>query len=277
MKITYLGTGGGAGIPELFCSCKICQNARIVKDRELRNRSMALINNDLCIDLPCDARNSMLTYNVNPRNLHYFLITHSHYDHFMPENFINRPVGTPKMELYISSASGHEFNELCSKYHKDTAEGLRPVNIPDIHFIAPFETVILGKYKITALPANHDKSLECLNFIITDKECTVLWLHDTGIPLKETWDYLERHPAFFDFVSMDCSFPKDKHSKTEHMNIIQCRELALKMYKLGYLKTTTKIYLSHIGHNVNYTHKELEKIASENNMHVAYDGLCIDI
>ena len=75
MKLTYLGTGGGAGIPELFCSCEICQNARVAQGQELRNRSMALINDDLCIDLPCDARNSMLFHHVDPRKLKYFLIT----------------------------------------------------------------------------------------------------------------------------------------------------------------------------------------------------------
>ena len=277
MKLTYLGTGGGGGIPELFCSCDICRNSRLVKGRELRNRCMALINDDLCIDLPCDARNSMLTHNVNPRNLKYILITHKHYDHFMPENFINRPEGTKKIELFISRGSGQDFAELCSKYQGKLTYGLRPVNIPDIHFIAPFETVNIGRYMVTAIPANHDRAIECLNFIISDTKHTVLWLHDTGILLNETWNYLKEKQLEFDLVSIDCSFPYSTHSQTEHMNIQQCKELTVNFLDLGYLKKTGVVYLSHISHNVNLTHMKLEMEASKSNLYVAYDGLCVEI
>lgn len=277
MKLTYLGTGGGAGIPELFCSCEICQNARIVQGRELRSRSMALINDDLCIDLPCDARSSMLAHHVDPRKLKYFLVTHNHYDHFMPDNFINRPADVQQMELYISSGSGRDFAERCQKFKGATTGDLRPVNIPHIHFIAPFETVKMGCYTVTALPANHDKSIECLNFIISDGKRTVLWLHDTGVLLEETWIYLKNHKSVFDFISMDCSFSCGTNSKTEHMDLQQCKELTDTLWNMGYMRTGSLVYLSHIGHNVNLSHQDLTMEASNSNLRVAYDGMQIVI
>lgn len=277
MKLTYLGTGGGAGIPELFCSCEICQNARTVQGRELRSRSMALINDDLCIDLPCDARSSMLAHHVDPRKLKYFLVTHNHYDHFMPDNFINRPADVQQMELYISLGSGEAFADRCSKLRGTAANGLRPINLPRICFFSPFETAWVGRYTVTAIPANHDKAIECLNYIISDGESTILWLHDTGILLQETWDYLKEHKMKFNFISMDCSFPRGTNSKTEHMDIQQCKELADTLWSMGYMRENALVYLSHIGHNVNATYQDLALEASRCNLHVAYDGLQINI
>lgn len=277
MKITYLGTGGGAGIPELFCSCEICQNARIVQGQELRNRSMALINEDLSIDLPCDARNSMLSHNVNPQKLKYFLVTHNHYDHFLPDNFINRPADVQKMELYISKGSGRVFAERSSKMRESAANGMRPINIPQLCFIPPFGTIVMGNYTVTALPANHDKSLECLNFIISDGKSTVLWLHDTGILLEETWDYLKENKMEFDFISMDCSFPRGTNASTEHMDMFQCKEQVEILHSMGCVKESTLVFLSHISHNVNATHLDLTKEAAEFDLHVAYDGLCVTV
>ena len=273
MKVTYLGTGGGAGIPELFCSCKICRNARTAQGREQRSRSMALINDDLCIDLPCDARNSMLTHQVDPCKLKYFLVTHSHYDHFLPDNFINRPEGVQAMQLYISRGSGEVFAERCAKLRGPAANGLRPINVPEISFLSAFETVKMGPYTVTALPANHDKAIESLNFIISDGEHTVLWLHDTGIPLPETWAYLQEHEMRIDLVSMDCSLPNGANSKVEHMDMQQCRDLVDQLRNMGYMEQTSLAYLSHIGHNANVTHEELEIEAESNGLRVAYDGM----
>lgn len=277
MKLTYLGTGGGAGIPELFCSCEICQNARSVKGKELRSRSMALVNDDLCIDLPCDARNSMLAHGTDPRKLKYFLVTHNHYDHFMPDNFINRPAGVQPMQLYISHGSGQAFAARCSKLQGSAAKGLRPINVPQVCFLAPFETASMGPYTVTALPANHDPAIECLNYIISDAAHSILWLHDTGILLPETWEYLEKHNMQFDLISMDCSFPHNSNAKTEHMDMQQCHAQIVALQNMGCIKETTLVYLSHIGHNVNATHIDLEQAALQYQMQVAYDGLEVTV
>ena len=39
MKLKYYGTGGGGGIPEIFCDCRVCRNAREVGGKEIRTRS----------------------------------------------------------------------------------------------------------------------------------------------------------------------------------------------------------------------------------------------
>ena len=118
MKLKYLGSGGGGGIPELFCSCSVCMNARNKQGKELRRRSLALINDELVIDLPCDARDGFISHDVDPANIAYILITHSHYDHFLADNLLTRPHGAKQANLYISHESGKEFAQRCEALGK---------------------------------------------------------------------------------------------------------------------------------------------------------------
>ena len=56
MKITVLGSGAAEAIPNPYCQCSVCQQARSLGGRECRARSAAIINDDLLIDLGPDYR-----------------------------------------------------------------------------------------------------------------------------------------------------------------------------------------------------------------------------
>ena len=77
MKITYFGTGGGAGVPEIFCSCRVCEVARQRRGRDIRTRSQAAINDDLIIDFPVDTFLHTLHGGLDMRKYHHVLITHT--------------------------------------------------------------------------------------------------------------------------------------------------------------------------------------------------------
>ena len=48
MKIKYYGTGTSGAIPEMFCSCRVCEYARSYGGKEIRSRSQATVG-DLMI------------------------------------------------------------------------------------------------------------------------------------------------------------------------------------------------------------------------------------
>lgn len=272
MKIQYLGTGGGGGIPEMFCSCRICENARLFQNREIRNRHMAVINNELCIDLPCDARSSFLERNINAQKIRYLLVTHNHYDHFLADNLISRSVGAQPIQVFISRGSGQEIFRKAERLRGAMSqENVRPVCIPDVHFIRAFIPFQCGKYKVTPLPAHHDSSVETMNFLI-EEDKNILWLHDTGLMLPETEKYLRNCQTHIDFVSMDCSLPRGRYISNEHMDILRCNTTAELLRNAGCIDDDTLIYLSHISHLVECTHEELCLQANEYNFQVASDG-----
>lgn len=51
MKIHFLGTAASEGIPNPFCRCEHCQQARIRKGKDLRTHSSAIIDDELLIDV----------------------------------------------------------------------------------------------------------------------------------------------------------------------------------------------------------------------------------
>lgn len=273
MKIKYLGTGGGAGIPEMFCNCRICENARRIQGNELRSRPLALVDDELCIDLPCDARDSFLRHNADAQQIRWLFITHNHYDHFLAENLISRPEGCKyPLDVYISRASGKEIAEKIAMIKNAPKTAMRPIRCPNVHFLEPYSEVCCGKYSVIPLVANHARSLDTMNFIVSDSNRSILWLHDTGTLLEETFEFLQTSKRYFDFISMDCALPRNWDNYNEHMNIINCGRTAQMLRGIGCLDDNSMIFLSHIGHLVDRTHAELCDEAKEFGFNVAFDG-----
>lgn len=273
MKLKYLGSGGGGGIPEMFCSCPICMNARIKGGRELRRRSMAILDDELLIDVPCDARDSFLAHEVDPTKIRYILITHAHYDHFIEDNFVSRPQGAQKMDLYISYGSGESFAKRCAALAQaPTPPNLRPIHVPTVHLKHPFERFTVGEFEITALDSAHGGRVETLNYLIICGEKALLWLHDSGLLSEAARQWLRGNCPKLSLVSMDCALPLGATGFRDHMNLTACAETADFLRSIGCVDEKTQLILSHLGHNTDMTHEELVAASAGFGFRPAFDG-----
>lgn len=81
MNITFLGTGGAWGVPEINCKCLICSEMR--KREEKRERSALLISNktNLLLDCGPDIRAQLMRNRID--RIDGVLISHEHGDHYM--------------------------------------------------------------------------------------------------------------------------------------------------------------------------------------------------
>jgi phosphoribosyl 1,2-cyclic phosphate phosphodiesterase len=111
MDMTFLGTGGAWGVPEVNCHCLICRDMR--RKGEKRERTSLLLTDKatLLIDCGPDARSQISRQNID--TIDGVLITHEHTDHYigLDELFAykrNRPRGsfTP-IPIYLTARS-HE-------------------------------------------------------------------------------------------------------------------------------------------------------------------------
>ena len=93
----FYGTGAAEGIPDPFCRCPVCENARKVGGKEIRHRTMFRVNEELCIDLGADAA-SQATVLGDLIGLHHVLYTHTHEDHFCPMMLQMRGMATHREE-----------------------------------------------------------------------------------------------------------------------------------------------------------------------------------
>ena len=79
MKVTFLGTGTSTGVPEIGCSCAVCQSN---DPRDNRLRASVLVETDgkrILIDCGPDFRQQMIRSRIY--QLDGILLTHEHYDH----------------------------------------------------------------------------------------------------------------------------------------------------------------------------------------------------
>lgn len=257
----------------MFCSCAICNKAREFRGKELRRRSLAIIDDELVIDLPCDARDSFIEHNIDPAKIAYILITHAHYDHFLAENLLTRPYGAKQVDLYISHGSGEKLAQRCKDIEKlPTPPSLMPINIPRVHLKNAFESFCMGKYAVTTLDSSHARNLETLNYIIQRDSKSILWLHDSGVLTEVTKQWLSSNAPYFSLVSMDCALPIGSKISSEHMDLLACVETMKYLKGIGCADENTQFILSHISHNTKMSHDELFEAAKNFGFSPAFDG-----
>lgn len=269
MKLTYLGTAAAEGFPAVFCNCQYCAEARKLRGKNIRTRSQSLIDDDLLIDLPADTYSHFLTNGIEGDKIKYLLITHSHSDHFYPEELFMRSgafahdMRAPSLQVFCSEQVYKKFEKI-------------PQNV-EFTVLKALETVEFGDYRVTALPARHLPSEDAFIYVI-EKDKTILYAHDTGYFYDEVFDFIETNRLVFDMISLDCTNVDIPISDTGgHMGFQNIERLLTKLYEMGAINGSTKKYVNHFSHNANPIQSVLEEKAARLDCLVAFDGCSVTI
>jgi len=272
MKIQFLGTAAAEGMPAVFCNCDICQKARILGGKNIRTRSQSLINNELLIDLPADTYHHFLTNNIESHKIKYLFVTHSHQDHFYPDELNMRQDGfshkmqVPRLKVFLNEGS----------YNK-SFENLKETGNVEINLIKHYQTVELDEYKVTALPARHH-DIDNANIYIIEGEKTILYAHDTGYFYDEVLEFIKEKNYKFDLVTYDCCNVDLPIADTDrHMGLPNIRRLIFSLEKCGAIDKSTVNVINHFSHNANPLQDVLEEKVKDDGFLVAFDGFEIEI
>lgn len=271
MKLKYLGTAAAEGIPGMFCNCRVCRNALKIRGKEIKTRSQALLDDKLLIDFPADTYMHILNHGLDLRNIHNVIITHSHADHFYPNDFWCRFEGIAydiveePLNIYVTEAG---YNEALRQLAEDMDE-----TRVKFHKIAPFEPFDVEDYHIIPLAADHDSSSNPVIYIIEKGGKSLLYAHDTGIFPDSTWDYLEKYNKKFELISLDCTGMAQKNYIRSHLCLNTDKEVYDRLTEIGVCDKNTIVYVNHFSHNGMLTHKELVVEAEKYGFLVTYDSL----
>lgn len=272
MKIQYLGTGAAEGIPAVWCDCMVCRKVRKTMGRDFRTRSQALIDDRLMVDFPPDAYWHMIKYGLSYHDLKNVIFTHSHQDHFYPEEFNMRST------IYAHGITEpvHVWgNEEILKRLENVPEIMIPQRV-DLHKLTEYESVTMDGFCVTPLRANHDPKENCLIFIIEKSGRRMLYGNDTGVWPDETWDFIERNRTHFDLVSMDCTMGSQSESYCGHMGVKDVKNTVARLWEDGLVDHNTKFVVTHFSHNQYIFYDELTRMLEEDHILVAYDGFCLE-
>ena len=273
MKIQYLGTAAAEGWPGLFCRCEVCRRAREAGGKNIRTRSQALIDDTILMDFPPDTYLHMLRDGLPLPEIRTLLLTHSHQDHWYPEDLAFRGEGFSHdidgiLEIYGNDACAQRLKAILPIVGQSMMDAMR-AHYNEVTAFSPFET---QGYRVTPLKALHNRAENCLIYLIEKDGKSLLYANDTGLFPQETWEYLRGKKL--DLVSMDCTMQQIPEG-TNHMGLTDNAELCRRLGEAGYTHEGTKYVITHFSHNGGLLHEELEERARPLGFLTAYDGMTL--
>ena len=277
MKIVVLGTAAATSMPLAFCNCTVCRQSRKLGGKNIRKRSSIVINDELLIDLGPDSIHACNMYGIDAGKIKYLLQTHSHSDHFDAGHFVTR------WSDYGTKDLSH-LDIVCSK---GTAEGMNhwineneSIDLFDeewqtdlnysLHIVKHGDRIHLGEYEIVAIDSTHDPQVEALFYIIFSKGKSVLYGTDMLEICEEAWKILEKYR--FDIVFLDQTYGKGFNAGG-HPDAGMVSDYVKTMKRKGIIDEKSFVYATHISHEGNAVHEEMEIEAKANGYYVAYDGM----
>jgi len=272
MEIHFLGTAASEGIPNVFCSCEICEQARSAPGKHRRTRSSALIDGRIQIDIAPDFTCQLLRDGADARKITHLLFTHTHPDHFNIGDLYSRMVGfghgiNQTLNLCGNDIAISECARLLSGYSQERFK---------LNLAVPFVTIERGGYRITPLLANHAVWEFCYVWFIEKDGKSLFYGHDSGWFPELTWQWLAgKH---IDLTVLECTLGFNGETQpNNHMSIEAILAAQEKLKDLGCHNKNSQLVLSHISHNVKMNHQQLEEFMLSHGILVAWDGLKMEI
>jgi len=280
--ITFLGTAAANAFPEAFCSCRNCAQARMLGGKSLRKRSAVLVNNDLLIDLGPDIMAASQIHGRPLNHVRYCLQTYPHADHLDLSHLLSRSpaygvVDAPTLEFYASSQT---LQRAAETFERDLAgfsllspQAEEHLNFK-VHQIQPLVSFKVGPYSVTAFPANHAPGMGAMLYAIEANGRALFYGTDTAALFEQTWQVLRERHMRFDVMILDHTYGPGQPT-SDHLSATQVIEHANRMRTEGVLDGHARVFATHIAHEGNPAHDELDAFAKEHGYEVAYDGLVL--
>lgn len=280
MNITVLGSGGFA-YPLVFCDCEYCSKARSLGGKNIRKRAFLLINNDMIIDLTPDCQSAMNMYNKDMGKTKYLLQTHTHLDHFDINHFtsLDYKYATKRNEtltLICSELCLNDIQKKVSQFDKMdlyNEDYLNKINLR-IRTINHGEVLQIDDYTIKAIHCSHDENIGAQIYLIKHNGKSLLYATDT--PQITNIALQELQGEKIDCVFLDESFGVQEYTFS-HLNIKGYDEYIKSLKRYNLLNQNCLVYATHITHDGNPLHDELEQILGKYGYMPAYDGMEIEI
>jgi phosphoribosyl 1,2-cyclic phosphate phosphodiesterase len=282
MVFQFLGTAAATSVPLVFCNCEVCRRARINKGRDIRKRASAIINHEMLIDLGPDLCSQAQMYDVDLSKTKYLLQTHSHSDHFDGGHFITRcsqyaTKNLTHLDIICSNGTcsdmNHWIKENDPSFDIYDNSWQKDMNY-ELHLVKSGDIKVFNDYEIIAVDSEHDKRVEALVYIIGYKGKYVFYGTDLPKLSSKAWNIIQNYKL--DLVVLDQTYGKG-YNQGGHLDSEQVIEIINEMRARKIINDNTYVYATHISHEGNDTHDNMEFQSIVHKYHIAYDGLEIEL
>lgn len=279
MVLRILGSAAAEGWPAPFCVCPACAQARQRGGKNIRRRTSYQLGESIHIDWGPDSYASMIDLGVDYIPLRHLFITHSHQDHWCPQELAWRRPGFSRLapDSWLTVYGNQQVGEaLRAQFPQPDLLSL------EFRLIQPFDGIEVGEdWKAYALLANHAGAEEkALNYLFVWQGRGVLIGNDTGWWAPEVWDFLAQFSLHL--VVMDCTAgPQGPQPGTQteswigmhHLNCAFVVAVRDEFLRRGALAPDCRFIANHFSHNGGWLHEELEAFFGPEGILVGYDGM----
>ncbi len=272
MKIEILGSAASEGMPALFCECPICREAAARGGKNVRTRTSLMIGEKHKVDLPPDTFLHSLRRGKPFSKVEHLFITHSHRDHFYPEELRLRAepfafVQSPRpLYIYGTETIGERAEEALGS------------PLPDglvFHPVELFHSFTAGAIEVLPVKASHKDDELCLNYVFSFRGKGFLQAFDTGWYEDNTWSALAG--LMLDAAIIECTAGKLDEPPTAHLGIQPLIKMKERLIREGALRRDATVVATHFSHIGGLLHEDLEQALSPAGILVAYDGMILEI
>lgn len=254
--LLFLGTCACDFSPKLQNECK----DRF--DFDARRASAALLNGHVLIDCGMHVLDSLRIAGISPAVITDVFVTHTHKDHFNPENL--QAIALAKREPLKVWASEEAV--------------LPPLDNVTVNHMKKLETYAVGEgIEVVGLYANHDPAYFPQHFLFKRDGKTFVYATDGAWFMLTSYYYLRNAKLDWFVVDATVGDYEGDYRMAEHNSIPMIRLMLPSLKTAGVIDDNTDVYLTHIAPSLHKPHAETVDIAAKDGMKVAYDGLSISI
>ena len=262
LVLTALGSAASEAIPCAFCDCPVCRRAREAGGREVRSRTAYAVGNTIRIDFGPDAVWQSVRTATPLTGLRHLFFTHSHEDHFYPDDLF--PVGRFLKEPLNVYGSATVLDKL--RAHRSYQNMI-------LHEMSHGVTVELpeASLRVTALNARHIPTENALLLLLEHGESRVLIGNDSDMFPEETVEFLRGKRC--GHVFLDCTWG-DTDRGYGHMGYPNDLRMMEKLRAVGAADGETQVHPTHFCHEYVRSHEEMAR--DYHPFIPAYDGMKIE-
>ncbi|MFT3971781.1 MAG: MBL fold metallo-hydrolase [Micropruina sp.] len=236
MDVLLLGTGASDGVPNAWCTCPTCAEARA--SGAIRTNASALVDNVLLLDSGPEAPRQAQRFGRDLCGLRTVLITHAHDDHLNPSFLMHRGWVSEQPLQVIGPAPAIAR---CVDWLKpgQTVVTLTTVTAGD-------EFTVNG-YRVLVLPATHHALGEAVLYAVEHDGRRLLYATDTGPWKPAVLDLLTGWR--FDLVLLEETFGNAVPPGEGHHTFATFGAALDDLRGIGAVDGATRVVAIHLGHD----------------------------
>lgn len=252
IQITFLGTCAADFSPLLKDKYRNCF------DKNARRASCLLIGNQYLIDCGPHCLQSMEIEGINTDSVSDLFLTHTHADHFNPQNI-----------AALAQGKNRPLRIWC---RRDCV--LPPVPNTEI-FPMEFgqEYRVADGISVFSVDANHDENSCPQYFIFRIFGKKLMYATDGGWFLARSYNFLKHIGLDTLILDATCGETIGEYRIAEHNTLPMIRLFLPSLKKVGIIRDDTKIFLTHIAPSLHKPHDAIQESVQKEKITVAYDGL----